>query len=254
MRVKLWRALPQDQWPVADQQAFARACAFWKSASWIKAARIAFGQLLAYCTHTACPLERDSVARFQALVQARLTPEAARTTLRGLADALLALRPTAGEGWAWLLEANRMLLRTIRRTGTKPRPRPTRTLSVAFEDWPAVYQQRWARGRTPPAAPAGAADRYDLAAARAAAAAFEGGRSRLYPWEWGRASEKKARRGWGMWLWWVAQHDAAHDPDGITPERVARYIDWCARRPSPRGSGKRIASGSCSVEKLMPGH
>jgi len=245
MIVKLWRALPVAQWPAADQQAFARACRMWRTRSRIKTARTAFGQLLAFCAHEGCSPDRDGVERFHALVRERLVGEGAHKTLRGLADALLALRPTAGEGWAWLLEANRVFLRKIRRIGAKPRHRQAPSLRIPFDQWPEDYKRRWQMGRTPPAAGPGSPDRYDLAAlARRASEARSGARNRLDPWEWANTSEEKAQRGWGLWLWWVTHHDAALDPDCITPERVARYIDWHANRVPAQGKRKSLASQS----------
>jgi integrase len=245
MNVKLWRALPLAQWPTADQHAFARACGTWRTRSRINIARTAFGQFLALCAREECSVDRDGVERFSALVQERLAGEGAHKTLRALADGLLALRPTAGEGWAWLLEANRVLLRKIRRVGTKPRYRSAPSLRIPYDQWPEDYKRRWQMGRIPPAVDPGPSDRYDLEAlAQRAEEDRSGARNRLDPWEWATKSEEKARRGWGLWLWWVAHHDAALDPDCITPERVARYIDWHASRAPAQGRRKTLASQS----------
>jgi hypothetical protein len=236
MIVRLWRARPEDQWPETDRAAFQRASVGWKTSARIKGARTAFGQLLAFCAMERCLADRPGVERFHATVRARLQPEPARTRLRGLADALLALRPADGEGWAWLLEANRVLLRQIRGYGQKPRYKVKPRLRVPFEAWPEAHRQRWTVGLTPPPA-AHFADRYGAEAIRAAQQEKGRKRTRLHPSQWQPASVAKAERGWGMWLWWTRSQEPAADPDEITPERVARCIGWHARRTRQTRAG-----------------
>lgn len=239
MTVRLWRALPETDWPEADQVAFERACALWKGGRRIKYARTAFGQLLAFCAVEGCPIDRPAVERFHAAVRAHLTPESARTSLGSLAHALMALRPK--DNWAWLLEANRGLLRQIRGIGRKPRFRAAPSLRVPLEEWPEAHQAAWAAGLAPPPVTT-FADRYGADAIRAALARKGGIRSRLHPSQWRPATVAKAARGWGMWLWWSMNEEPDADPDDVTPERLERYVGWRATRSCQTGGGVKHCS------------
>ncbi|MEO3433619.1 hypothetical protein [Inquilinus sp. CAU 1745] len=233
---KRWRAVPAEGWPESDRRTWARATRGWP-AHRLKQARTAYGQLLAYGEPDG--VDQATIAAFAEAVAWHRPPQSARTTLRGLADALVVLRPE--EPWGWLHEAARDAIRAGRpQAAPKKRPGPTPTRRVAMADWPDDHRARWITGFASPAEPV-VDDPYAAALAAVTAAWPDGGTSdevpgtamgkpARHPSSWRPATCTAAERGWGRWLAWAGEEGGAAAPEAVTRDRVARYVDGLAAR------------------------
>ena len=216
-----------SQWADSDRQAFATAAVGWSPDVTRTTAR-SFGRLLTFAGGAHAIIDHTVVRRFAEVVKTRLSPGAAHSILKFTAKGLLNLRPD--QNWAWFLQENRLLLRTIR--GTKPRPARTGpTIAIKFENWPEADQKAWLRGIAPITESVPSDDL--LAAVHARIAAVKSkteseeprfkSKPARHPSKWSKSTESSAKRGWSYWLFWCAS--TGRPASEVTADALDAYVE-----------------------------
>ena len=226
------RGLPVALWPDVDRTAW-EAVVPTLAPRTARGARLAYGRLLAWCADESKLVDTAAVKAYADAVRAARRPSTAHSDLKGLATALLQLRPGEPSGWAEMQRSKREALAAARGFGSTPRSRPSSTPRIEpFELWPVDERRRWHEALNPPLAPppppptVGRYDRF-LPGAGGSEPGVTTRDVERRPSDWRPATQRAALRGWGRWRAWCA---ALRRPLEVTPTGVRNFIDEAAAR------------------------